>query len=102
MPIFALSLATVSSRRGGTAVALAALACLLVALPQVASEQTTTTLGASYTTTAMESSAAIASGSGLTLNLGLGFEYLIVGGGAGGSGGSPRGMRSVRRRRCPQ
>jgi fibronectin-binding autotransporter adhesin len=86
MPTSALPLATVSSRRGGTAVALAALACLLVALPRVASAQTTTTLGASFTTTAMESSTAIATSNGLTLNLGLGFEYLIVGGGGGGGG----------------
>ena len=65
-------------------VAAAATAAALLAT--AANAQTTTTLGASYTTTAMESSAALSTTGGLTLNLGLGFEYLIVGGGGGGGG----------------
>jgi fibronectin-binding autotransporter adhesin len=51
-----------------------------------AQAQNTATLGASYTTTAMETSPVLSTTGGLTLNLGLGFEYLIVGGGGGGGG----------------
>jgi fibronectin-binding autotransporter adhesin len=70
--------------RSPVAAAFAGAAVLLIA--PAARAQTTTTLGASYTTTAMESSAALSTTGGLTLNLGLGFEYLIVGGGGGGGG----------------
>ena len=45
-----------------------------------------TTLNATYTSTPWDNTSSLATGSGLTLNLGLGFEYLIVGGGGGGGG----------------
>jgi autotransporter-associated beta strand protein len=45
-----------------------------------------TTLNATYMSTPWDNTSSLATGSGLTLNLGLGFEYLIVGGGGGGGG----------------
>ena len=50
-----------------------------------------TTLNATYTSTPWDNTAALATGSGLTLNLGLGVEYLLVGGGGGGGGGHAGG-----------
>ena len=75
-----------TARRLASSFVAAAATAAAALLATAANAQTTTTLGASYTTTAMESSAALSTTGGLTLNLGLGFEYLIVGGGGGGGG----------------
>jgi fibronectin-binding autotransporter adhesin len=66
---------------------LAALAILALA-GSVASSQAhaQTTLPASTTSTPWDNTATLATGSGLTINLGLGAEYLMVGGGGGGGG----------------
>ena len=73
------------ARVGGAATARTALAtALLVAAATMARGQTT--LNATYTSTPWDNTSSLSTGSGLTINLGLGFEYLIVGGGGGGGG----------------
>ena len=61
-----------------------ATALLVALLPAAVHGQTT--LPASTTSTPWNNTATLATGSGLTINLGLGVEYLIVGGGGGGGG----------------
>jgi autotransporter-associated beta strand protein len=64
------------------------LACLIAACALAATAQAQTTLNATLSSTPWTNTSSLSTGSGLTINLGLGFEYLIVGGGGGGGNGT--------------
>lgn len=63
-----------------------AIAAAVAALATPLTQAQTTTLDAALSGTPWNNSATLATGTGLALNLGLRFEYLIVGGGGGGGG----------------